>query len=176
MAVARLSPARTPEAAAIKVVETMPHMMYFLCRNVWFHRNIVSSMPQLRILGFLKNCPESSLSRLAESLGITAATASVTVDRLVKSGLVTRESNPLERRSIKLTLTDSGEKQLQAVRGKAADEVTRLFATLSPETLEQIDSTMSLLKELLYCANIKSKPSNNQILTKDNNLQCVFPQ
>ena len=47
-------------------------------------------------------------ARLMEALGLTSGTVSVRLDRLVKNGIVTRETDPSSARITVISLTDKG--------------------------------------------------------------------
>ncbi|MFX4639379.1 helix-turn-helix domain-containing protein, partial [Acinetobacter baumannii] len=73
------------------MIETIPAVMRFLRTKVKDHAGSSTSLPQIRTLGFLSMNPGASLSKVAEHLGVSNATASAVVDRLVQKGLVERK-------------------------------------------------------------------------------------
>src|SRR5919201_1726551 len=99
--IARASEAREVGAAATArdVVDVVPVVMRAIRRHMREHTP-VGSLAQFRALGYLHRHPGASLGDLAEHLGVTDATASVQVQRLVRDGLVRRVDRPAERRSI----------------------------------------------------------------------------
>jgi len=137
----------TPSVVATKVMETAPLVMYFLRRNAR-RRSKAVSIAQLRVLACLNNCPGSSLSQVAESLGVTNATASALIDRLVRNGLVDRSDDPRERRRVILSLTPAGKEQFLAVRQLGLAEIADLLADLPARKLEQINDGVSVLREV----------------------------
>ena len=66
------------------------------------------SVPQFRLLRFVRRNPGTSLSALADHVGTTLPATSQIVDRLVRSGFLTRIQAPEERRRIELRVTDTG--------------------------------------------------------------------
>jgi DNA-binding MarR family transcriptional regulator len=66
------------------------------------------NLVQLRILTMLASREPVTLSELAEAVGLHLSRASRACDRLVGTGLVAREDDPADRRSLRLTLTDEG--------------------------------------------------------------------
>lgn len=137
----------TPEQCAVEVMETVPLVMRFLRTEMRRQRSTDLSVPQFRALGFLSRHPGASLSDLAEHLGITRATASVTVDRLVRRGLIDRIDDPHERRRLTLTLTDDGNLQLEQARVAAHASVSEVLENLSQAKLLQIAQGLALLGE-----------------------------
>jgi DNA-binding MarR family transcriptional regulator len=66
------------------------------------------NLVQLRVLTMLASCEPVTLSELATAVGLHLSRASRGCDRLVETGLVAREDDPADRRSLRLTLTDEG--------------------------------------------------------------------
>jgi len=125
--------ALTPDVAA--VFRDYPRI-YFAC-----HRQHVRdpqtgaqvSSHQVSILDHLDADAPTMLTDLASHMGVTAATMSIAVGRLVERGYVTRILDPVDRRKVQLRLTDAG------VRVCAANSV--LEPTLVEEMLDQLSST-----------------------------------
>lgn len=66
------------------------------------------SAHQASILDHLDDTEPTSLMVLAQHMGVTASTMSLTVDRLVRSGHVVREKDPEDARRVRLLLTPAG--------------------------------------------------------------------
>lgn len=145
---------------AARLMETVPLIMYYIRSNVLRHGESPATLPQTRALAFIKNCPGSSLSRLAESLAITPATASAMVDKLVKAGLINRTTDPSDRRNIILSLTSLGEERLQATRSIAIEEISQIIAELPAQQQAQMKDTLATLKDLFTEANDKLKSTD----------------
>jgi DNA-binding MarR family transcriptional regulator len=131
--------------------------MYHIRSNVLHNGETVTSLPQTRVLAFIHNCPGSSLSRLADSLAVTRATASTMVDKLVRSDMVVRTTDPTDRRNVILSLTRSGESQLLATRRIAIAELAEVVKALPPEKLATMEESLGLLKDLFSQANARLK-------------------
>lgn len=142
---------------ALRLMETVPLIMYHIRSNVLRQGETVTTLPQTRVLAFIHNCPGSSLSRLAESLAVTRATASTMVDKLVRAELVVRTTDPTDRRNVILSLTRAGERQLQATRSVAVGELTSVLQELPPEKLAELEQSVTILKDLFSQANAKLK-------------------
>ncbi len=137
----------TADQVAAKVIETAPLIMYFLKNSARRDKETNASIARLRAMAVLQTCPNSSLSKVSEALGITNATASSLIDGLVHGGLVERKGNPLTRRQILLKLTEAGERQLLTTRQTRMSEVAALLSDLPTEQLETIQAGLSILKE-----------------------------
>lgn len=137
----------TSELCALKVMETVPLVMQFMRAEMRHQGATDLSVPQFRALAFLNRHPGASLSDLAEHLGVTKATASATVERLVRRGLVNRADDPQERRRLVLTLTPSGVIHLQQAREATHSSVTEVLAALPEAKLLQITQALAFLEE-----------------------------
>ncbi len=85
--------------------------IYFAChrRHVRDPRSGATvSARQVSILDHLDATAPSMLADLASHLGVTPATMSIAVGRLVDEGYVTRVVDPADRRKVQLRLTDAG--------------------------------------------------------------------
>ncbi|MBW4444670.1 MAG: MarR family transcriptional regulator [Plectolyngbya sp. WJT66-NPBG17] len=133
---------------AARVMETIPLMMRFIRKDMREQNKTFMSVPQFRTLAFVDRHPGASLSDLAEHLGVTRATASTTVERLVQDELVLREENPEERRRVLLTLTKTGKQRLQKTRETTRNHIAEFLATLPEEQISQIEAGLFLLKEV----------------------------
>ncbi len=63
------------------------------------------TMAQMQVIRFVGEHPRCHLQDLAEGLGVSSPTASVSIRRLEEVGLITRESDPDDGRATCLTLT-----------------------------------------------------------------------
>ncbi|MBD2172024.1 MarR family winged helix-turn-helix transcriptional regulator [Anabaena cylindrica] len=139
--------ANSVECAA-KVMETVPSVMRFIRAKMRAHKATFLSIPQLRSLAFLNRNPGASLSDLAEHLGVTSATASATIERLVQRELVQRIHHPQERRRIVLTLTDEGKSILQQSLDETRAQIADLLEGLTAEEISQVEKGLALLKNV----------------------------
>jgi DNA-binding MarR family transcriptional regulator len=72
-----------------------------------------------------------ALKDLAEHMGVTAATMSVTVDRLVAGGWVRRGRDPRDGRKVRLRLTPAGARMKAAQTVLDPDRVRRVLKRLT---------------------------------------------
>jgi DNA-binding MarR family transcriptional regulator len=70
----------------------------------------------LRALLFLAEHPGCTVKAIRDAALVTSGTATVMVDRLQRSGLITRDPNPADRRSSLLTLAPSGQSVVAEIR------------------------------------------------------------
>ncbi|WNZ27540.1 MarR family transcriptional regulator [Leptolyngbya sp. NK1-12] len=150
---AKLAAGKRPaDSTAAELMETMPIIMQFIRTEMRSQRGAELSVPQFRLMAYLSRNPDSSLSEVAEHLGVTRATASTMTDRLVQRGLVDRADDPQARRQIMLRLTPTGSSQLEAMRSTTRQRIAELLSQLSPEELAQISTGLTLLGQAFQIA------------------------
>src|SRR6188472_1885684 len=90
------------------------------------------SRPSFQVLGALLDAEGHSLGQreLMAQVRRTSGTMSVRLARLERAGLVTREPDADDRRSVTVTLTDSGRELVEAARPAYAQAAERLVAGL----------------------------------------------
>lgn len=77
---------------------------------------------------------------------VTSGAITNSIDRLVAKGYVTRETDPQNRRSVLITLSDAGRELVDAVAGAHLANERRL---LEPRTAAPQDQLAGLLRRLL---------------------------
>lgn len=92
----------------------------------------------------------SSIKTIANSLQITSGAATQHVEALHSQGLVERETDPTDRRSVNVKLSDSGEKMLNELHQERLKKVHELFSEIS-------DSEISVFNKVLKNVNNKIK-------------------
>jgi len=138
----------TPEQCAASMMEAIHPIMQFIRTEMRKERDPSLSVPQFRVLAFLSLHPGVSLSDVADHLGVTRATASSLVDRLVKRGLVDRLEHPQERRHIMLNLTKPGKEQLQQMREMTRQKIAELLTDFSSEELAGMSFVFGKLEQI----------------------------
>ncbi len=133
------------ELCARQILEVVPRAMRLLREEMRREAGAGLSLPQFRVLVFVGRTPGTSLSTVARHVGIADATASVMVSRLVERGLVSRTSDPEERRRLMLTLTARGTTLLERSRAHARQRVAERLEALSGEELSAVASGLALL-------------------------------
>lgn len=139
----------TPEECAAEVIDAVPLVMQFIRSEMRRQGDTnLLSVPQFRALRFLSQYPGASLSNLAEHLGVTRATASTIVERLVRRGLIQRVEHHQERRRNVHTLTPVGSEHLQQARDAARSRLAGVLAELPDTKLLQVAEGAMLLKDV----------------------------
>ena len=104
------------------------------------------TMPQLKVVMLIFMNGPARMSEIASALGVTLATATGVVDRLVERDIVLRESQPEDRRVVLCRLSEKGQKLMsglwQLARGRAKE-------LLEVATLSQLQLITEALEALL---------------------------
>lgn len=94
-----------------------------------------AQMHTIEIIGHRKNL---RMKELAEKLGVTTGTLTMSVDKLEKLGLVQRKPHDTDRRSYFVVLTDKGEKMFEEHHRFHEDFTREVSAELSNDELETL--------------------------------------
>lgn len=131
-----------------ELMDTAPQIIQAIRVEMRRGRGTDISIPQFRTLGFIQRNPDSSLSNLAEHLGLTLPSVSKLVDGLVKQNLVTRRESTADRRMLTLILTKTGASIVDSARADAQENLAQKLERLSIDDLETIYQAMKLLRPI----------------------------
>jgi DNA-binding MarR family transcriptional regulator len=90
------------------------------------------SAHQAGILDHLDDVEPASMLQLAGHMGVTASTMSLTVDRLVRAGYVTRDRDAVDARKVALRLTKDGARLKERKSVLDRDLVAAMLARMKP--------------------------------------------
>lgn len=107
--------------------------------------------PQFQTLRLLWEQNGKPFKDLAAEIGCTRPTMTGIVDTLEKNGLVTRQPNPDDRRSLLVTLTERG-KSLQGSTPDLERIYSSCCAGLSSEEFQQLGLLLEKLDDSLDCS------------------------
>jgi DNA-binding MarR family transcriptional regulator len=88
---------------------------------------------QARAMAHLFQHGVSSVSEVAAGIGVSLATASELVERLVEAGHVARDVNPRDRRQVQLSLAPEAVALCQDVRATQREQLRTVAAGVAPE-------------------------------------------
>lgn len=139
---------KTIEDTARQVLEVVPIVMHTIRAEFRSQRSRDLSVAQFRTLAYIKNNNGASLSSLAAHIGLTLPSMSKLIDGLVSRGLVTRDSDPEDRRKICLCLTSAGKNELEAAYEHTQAFLADKISSLAKEDLDTVSHSMRILKSL----------------------------
>jgi DNA-binding MarR family transcriptional regulator len=143
-----------------ELMDTTPQIIQVIRVEMRRGRGSDISIPQFRTLRFIQCNPDSSLSHLAEHLGLTLPSVSKLVDGLVKQKLVIRLESTADRRRLTLVLTQNGEAIVNSAREGAQSNLAKILDCLSSDELKIIHQALQLMQPLFV-------PQGKQTSTKE---------
>jgi DNA-binding MarR family transcriptional regulator len=103
------------------------------------------TVSQARVLRIVAAGPPLRMAELADRLDVVPRSATSMVDALEAAGFVARDSDPADRRSVRVRLTPRGRRlveQLHAARHHGAEE---LFAALGPRDRSELTRLLGVV-------------------------------
>ncbi|MFA5142891.1 MAG: MarR family transcriptional regulator [Candidatus Omnitrophota bacterium] len=117
---------------ADKVTEVMPVIMRkFVKQQSEEFYKVKITIPQLVVLDVLTREDELRMSDLARLMNVTTAAMTGIVDRLVRDGYVTRESDAEDRRIIKVRPTAKGSRIVKSAAEHKKAVIMKIFGAVS---------------------------------------------
>lgn len=101
--------------------------------------------PQLKVVLLLYLYGPTRMSELAGSLGVTLATATGIMDRLVERGLVTRENQPNDRRVVMCRLSENGLEMTDRLWKTSREKARQLLSAMELSRLQLIDEALGTM-------------------------------
>jgi DNA-binding MarR family transcriptional regulator len=138
----------SPSEGAGHILETVPLVMGAIRSEMRSHRGSDLSVPQFRVLVYLNRHEGASLSDIAEHMGLTLPSMSKMVDGLVTRRLVSRRTDPDDRRRVTLAPTALGRTEMQAAYKATESRLAERLAALAESERRTILKAMQALKSI----------------------------
>ena len=106
------------------------------------------SGPRLSALSVVVFAGPLSLAELAAEEQVRAPTMTRTVDALVAAGLVTRETEPRDRRMVRIAATDEGRRLLDEGRRRRVRAITERLSRLAESERRALERGVELIERL----------------------------
>lgn len=107
------------------------------------------TVPQVVCLRQLMTDGELAPGKLAQAVYLSQATVTGIIDRLVSKGLVIRERSTVDRRQMRVRLTDRGCRAAKEFPWPLQERFSRQLDALNESEKEQIDSTLKQLVKMM---------------------------
>ena len=153
---------KTSDVKSEEILQQMIDRFWETIPPVWNHvkKNVAMTaaehfgitIEQFHILRHVRK-GVGSVSELANVKQISRSAISQALDALVEKGLITRTHETEDRRYVKLELTPSGCDLLQAIFEKNRAWMMDQMDELSPEELDMLIQSMTLLKKTFIKTN-----------------------
>ncbi|MGN6474530.1 MAG: MarR family winged helix-turn-helix transcriptional regulator [Mycobacteriales bacterium] len=86
---------------------------------------------------------------LADREGVSAPTATRVVASLEELGLLSRKSDPADRRTAYIALTDEGRDKLESTRRSQSTELVQRLSEMPPQDVRKLVELLPILESLL---------------------------
>lgn len=134
------------EACAREILDVAPLVMRGIRNELRKRGAKILSVPQFRTLGFISRHQGTSLSEVAEHIGLTLPAMSTLIDGLVARNYAVRKIDPDDRRRMTLTLSDTGQRMLQSAREGTQAHLARQLSKLQETDRRTIVAAMRILR------------------------------
>ncbi len=113
---------------------------------------------QLRVLQVVGERDDITPKALATQMGVTQATVTALVDKLVARGLVNRVPSQYDRRKTNIMATPQGNKTLERAPDALQQKYARAFSKLANWEQAQLVSSLERVAEMLDARSIDASP------------------
>ena len=110
---------------------------------------------QIKLLTCFSDRDAFTMTELSRSINVTMPTMTAMVDRLVKSKTIERERDDIDRRVVKVNLTDTGRKVLKKLIRIRREEMEKILMNLNEEEMENYLTSIEMVARLLVKARQK---------------------
>ena len=114
-----------------------------LLSKEWYSQSL--TMPQFKLITLLFQRGPSRMGYIASELGISLATASGIVDRMVEHGFVVRERSRRDRRIVICRLSKNGEKLMESYRDSYRSRMRGMLKALDADQLLLVSEAVEAL-------------------------------
>ncbi|MFZ5633194.1 MAG: MarR family winged helix-turn-helix transcriptional regulator [Bacillota bacterium] len=104
---------------------------------------------QTVLLKYLLDKGRSTVSAIADYMGVTMAAVSSLVDRLVKVGLLNRDRSETDRRVVYISLTPAGREAIEEFLIRRRERLKLLISKMGKENAEKFIEAHKILLETL---------------------------
>lgn len=118
----------------LKLAEQLFRQLLPKVPKEWLEMDV--TMPQLKTIMLLFLNGPMRMSDLAADLGVTLATATGLVDRMVEKGVVTRQDHPDDRRVVLCSLTQTGQAMVSGLWESSKNKSRELLVSLDTTSLQ----------------------------------------
>jgi len=116
-----------------RLQQQITYVMGQYAPGAWMELDL--TIAQLKSLFFIEFGGSSNLSQLATALGVTPPSVTGIVENLVEEGLVSRNTNPENRRMLLLHVTDKGKTLLAKLRESGLGRMSDILNQMNKEDL-----------------------------------------
>lgn len=128
------------------LMDVTPHIMQVLRQEMRRHRPSDYSVPEFRTLSYIERHRGTSLTEIAEHIGLSKPSLSKIVTRLEEKRCVKRRAAADDKRRHTLSLTAHGQRALDQIEQAALRSVAGRLVGLETEELGVVAHALALLR------------------------------
>lgn len=110
-------------------------------------RSLGLTLPQLFLLGALRERGSMPVNRWVEMMGVSPSAATGLLDGLEGSGFIVRAHDAIDRRQVLVSLSSEGRKLADRLRGEFRERWRTYCADIPPSRLELTTATLDRILE-----------------------------
>ncbi|EED36853.1 transcriptional regulator, MarR family [Luminiphilus syltensis NOR5-1B] len=114
--------------------------------------------PQLMALRTIDDLKEPTVSDIAKSVSLSLATVTTLLNRLEKQGMVHRERSTIDRRRVIVTLTEVGQKKLDAAPKPLQDSFNDRFSDIEAWEQHLIMAALERIATMMDAEDLDASP------------------
>jgi DNA-binding MarR family transcriptional regulator len=135
------------DSTAATVIEVIPAVMDTMRTSLRSHVGDQLTVPQFRCLAFISRHGGTTVTEVSSFMGVTKATASVMIDRLMRAGAILVVSDSADRRRSLLHISSAGRTQMQSIRNEARKDFAQAMSSLSKQELDTLNEGLEILRK-----------------------------
>ncbi len=144
------------DALSLQLLSLVPQIMQAIRAEMRKSRGADLSVPQFRVLAYLRGKPGAAQIEVAEHLGLTSPSIVSLVDGLAAQDLVRRDAVAGDRRKVALHLSERGIQRYDAAFAAARQRLSERLQGLGEEDLELLLQALGLLRPFFQPAGSES--------------------
>ncbi|NLE05671.1 MAG: MarR family transcriptional regulator [Crenarchaeota archaeon] len=138
----------TSQEAANEILDVVPLVMKEIRTEIRNRKSLNVTLFQFRVLSFVDQHKGTSLSEVADHLGLTLPSTCRIVDGLISTKMMTRQENPDDRRHIQLNITPQGLKIFEISHKESLSYLSKKLDTLSDPEKTIISNAMKIIRKI----------------------------
>jgi DNA-binding MarR family transcriptional regulator len=154
------------ERAQADIAKDLLRTIRQMVRRISIHskqlqRDVGLSVPQvvcLQAIAELEGRGDLTVAQVSSRVQLSPATVSRIVDRLVMSGLVTRERSAIDRRRVSVALTAAGQERVTTMPTPLQDTFLRRLGELPRERQVELRDALQRVADLMSAGELDAAP------------------
>lgn len=130
------------------LLDAVPLVMRAIRAEMRANRNAELSVPQFRVLGYVHEKQTTSLSAIAEHMGLALPSASQMVEGLVLRGFLDRAPDSQDRRKVAIAVTGRGREAWETSWNATRDALVSHLRSLDSEKRDELLRCLGSLRSL----------------------------